>query len=35
MRGPRPFVFTNLKTGTGVDAIVDWLRHELLLPARA
>jgi urease accessory protein len=35
MRGARPLVFTNLKTGTGVDAIVDWLRHELLLPARA
>jgi urease accessory protein len=31
MRGPRPFVFTNLKSGEGVDAIVDWLRHELLL----
>jgi urease accessory protein len=31
MRGARPFVFTNLKTGEGVGAIVDWLRHELLL----
>jgi urease accessory protein len=31
MRGARPFVFTNLKSGEGVDAIVDWLRHELLL----
>jgi len=30
-RGRRPFVFTNLKAGTGVDTIVDWLRHELLL----
>ena len=30
-RGARPFVFTNLKTGQGVDTIVDWLRHELLL----
>jgi len=34
MRGPRPFVFTNLKTGTGVESIVGWLRRELfLLPA--
>ncbi len=31
MRHPRPFVFTNLKTGEGVDAILAWLRHELLL----
>jgi urease accessory protein len=35
MRGRRPFVFTNLKTGTGVDTILDWLRHDLLLlPSR-
>ena len=32
-RGDRPFVFTNLKSGQGVEAIVDWLRHELLLTA--
>jgi urease accessory protein len=31
MRAARPFVFTNLKTGEGVDTVVDWLRHELLL----
>jgi urease accessory protein len=31
MRGERPFVFTNLKTGEGADEIVRWLRHELLL----
>jgi urease accessory protein len=30
-RGRRPVVFTNLRRGEGVDAIVDWLRHELLL----
>jgi urease accessory protein len=30
-RGSRPFVFTNLRSGEGVDAIVDWLRHELLV----
>jgi urease accessory protein len=30
-RGERPFVFTNLKTGEGVDTIVRWLRDELLL----
>jgi urease accessory protein len=31
MRGTRPFVFTNLRTGEGVVTIIDWLRHELLL----
>jgi urease accessory protein len=31
MRGERPFVFTNLKTGEGADEIVRWLRTELLL----
>jgi urease accessory protein len=30
-RGSRPFVFTDLKSGQGVDAVVSWLRHELLL----
>ena len=30
MRGARPFVFTNLRDGTGVGAVVDWMRHELL-----
>ncbi len=31
MRGGRPFVFTNLKTGEGVDAIERWVRADLLL----
>lgn len=26
MRGPRPFVFTNLRAGNGLDAIVDFIR---------
>ncbi len=33
MRGERPFVFTNLRAGTGVDEIVDWMRKDLLLRA--
>ncbi|MBI4609514.1 MAG: urease accessory protein UreG [Candidatus Rokubacteria bacterium] len=30
MRGGRPFVFTNLRDGTGVEPIVDWIRRDLL-----
>ena len=30
MRGERPYVFTNLKTGSGVDALIEWIRHSLL-----
>ncbi|HTI54496.1 MAG TPA: urease accessory protein UreG [Verrucomicrobiae bacterium] len=30
MRGDRPFVFTNLREGDGADAIVSWIRRDLL-----
>ena len=30
MRGGRPFVFTNLREGDGADAIVSWIRRDLL-----
>ena len=30
MRGGRPFVFSNLRAGEGVDAIVSWIRRDLL-----
>src|SRR5216110_378609 len=30
MRGPRPFVFTNLKTGAGLQDVVRWIERELL-----
>jgi urease accessory protein len=29
-RGERPFVFTNLRAGSGIDTVVDWIRRELL-----
>jgi urease accessory protein len=30
MRGERPFLFTNLKTGVGLDAAIEWIRKDLL-----
>ena len=30
MRGNKPFVFANLKTGEGVAAVVSWIRRDLL-----
>ena len=33
MRGLRPFVFTNLKDGTGVVSIADWIESKLRLAA--
>ena len=28
MRGARPFVFTNLKTGSGVDTVVSFIQDK-------
>ena len=30
MRGARPFVFTNVRAGEGVDTVSEWIRRELL-----
>ena len=30
MRGERPYVFTNLKTGSGVGTLIEWIRRSLL-----
>ena len=30
-RGDRPFVFTNLKTGAGLEDVVSWIQRELML----
>ena len=35
MRGERPFVFTNLKTGAGVPDVIAWIRRELLYETAA
>ncbi len=33
MRGKRPFIFTNLKDGTGLDAVQTWVEQHLKTPA--
>ena len=33
MRGERPFVFTNLKTGQGLDRVIAFIRKQGMLPA--
>ncbi|MBV1779426.1 urease accessory protein UreG [Paeniglutamicibacter sp. ABSL32-1] len=30
-RGDKPFCFTNLKTDEGLDTVIDWLKHEVLM----
>ena len=35
MRGARPFVFTNLKTGQGLDAVIRFIETEGMLQATA
>ena len=34
MRGERPFVFTNLKIGTGLDTVISFIEREGLLKIR-
>ena len=35
MRGERPFLFTNIRDGVGVDAVVEWIKSVLLLVSGA
>ena len=32
MRGERPFLFTNLRDGVGLDAVVAWVEKQLMAP---
>lgn len=31
MRGARPFLFTNIMKGEGVDEVISWIKHDVLL----
>jgi urease accessory protein len=33
IRHGKPILFTNLKTGDGLDGVIDWIRHDVLLEA--
>jgi urease accessory protein len=33
MRGQRPFLFTNLRGEVGLDEVVQWMEHQLTMPA--
>jgi urease accessory protein len=35
MRGERPFVFTNLRSGDGVAAVIEFIRRQGLLDQAA
>ena len=35
MRGERPFVFTNLKTGQGLDEVIAFIEREGMLQQRS
>jgi urease accessory protein len=33
IRDGKPVIFTNLKQGDGVDAVIDWIRRQVLFEA--
>ncbi|MFU0506901.1 urease accessory protein UreG [Pseudaminobacter sp. NGMCC 1.201702] len=35
MRGAKPYFFTNMKTGAGLEAVTTWIEHSVLMSAAA
>jgi urease accessory protein len=35
MRGERPFLFTNLKDGVGLEELTAWVREKMAAPAES
>jgi urease accessory protein len=31
MRGMKPYIFTNMKTGAGLEAVITWIEHSVLM----
>jgi urease accessory protein len=31
MRGAKPYIFTNMKTGAGLEAVITWIEHGVLM----
>jgi urease accessory protein len=31
MRGDKPFIFTNIKTGENIDKVIAWIKRNVLL----
>ncbi|WP_315924058.1 urease accessory protein UreG [Mesorhizobium sp. SP-1A] len=35
MRGAKPYIFTNMKTGAGLEAVTTWIEHSVLMSVAA
>jgi urease accessory protein len=31
MRGSKPYIFTNMKSGAGLEAVITWVEHSVLM----
>ena len=31
MRGMKPYIFTNMKSGAGLEAVITWIEHSVLM----
>jgi urease accessory protein len=35
MRGTKPYIFTNMKSGAGLEAVITWIEHSVLMLSAA